>query len=63
MQGGDRNISRSQVVGGNDKFMDEERKEDLVRKTQIKVQKAKAVKTNISDVKGAVMQRDLLDLD
>jgi len=33
MQGGDRNISRSQVVGGNDKFMDEERKEDLVRKT------------------------------
>jgi len=43
--------------------MDEERKEDLVRKTQIKLQKAKAVKTNISDVKGAVMQRDLLDLD
>jgi hypothetical protein len=36
MGGNERNQSRTQVIAGNDKFMDEERKEDLVRKTQIK---------------------------
>lgn len=65
MGGNERNQSRTQVIAGNDKFMDEERKEDLVRKTIIKKKQTKAVESNINQAKGLMNIGDdkMLDLD